>query len=215
MPENEFIYVFDPLCGWCYGFDQHLLRLHKKFGSDMPFTVFSGGMVVDQNVVSIAESSEYIRKAIPDVEEATSVKFGQGFYDLMDKGTYRYDSEPPSRALKVFKRLGDRTKSLQFAARIQTMLFKEGKDLNDVETYLDDAHELGVDRDEFLAFFEEENMKRKTREEFEFTRSLGVRGYPTLILRTGDTGSVLSRGFLPFRELVRAVETVFANTKDN
>ncbi|MFA0964012.1 DsbA family protein [Roseivirga sp. BDSF3-8] len=215
MPENEFIYVFDPLCGWCYGFDEHLLRLQKKFGSDMPFTVFSGGMIIDENAKPIAESAEFIKSHIPAVEEATGVTFGKPFLDLMEEGTYHLDSEPPSRALKVFKRLGDRTKSLQFGSRIQEMLYKEGKDLNQVEVYLQDAEKFGVDPSLFRDFFEEENIKRKTREEFDFTRSLGVRGYPTLILRTGDKGAVISRGFLPFRELVRAVETVFANTGDN
>ncbi|MFW5658939.1 MAG: hypothetical protein ACOCZ8_03040, partial [Bacteroidota bacterium] len=42
-PTMKVIYVYDALCGWCYGFSPNIQQLHDEFGDRVDFEVVSGG----------------------------------------------------------------------------------------------------------------------------------------------------------------------------
>ena len=71
------IYVYDALCGWCYGFSPVMRRLHDTYADAFDFEVLSGGMMTGTRVRPVAESMSYIQQAYKVVEEHTGVRFGR------------------------------------------------------------------------------------------------------------------------------------------
>lgn len=208
----DFIYVFDPLCGWCYGFSPVVKQLQHAYREQSQIRVFSGGMAIGDRAQPIKDGYGYIKDALPQVSETTGVSFGQGFRDMLEEGSYYYDSEPPSIALKVFKSLKP-GQQFAFAHRLQEAIFAEGKDLNDQATYPELLQEFDVDVQEFLKRFRDQAYKDKTYQEFMFVQQLGASGFPTLLLGFEDHLYLVSRGYRPYEELDQVVQKVLSEER--
>lgn len=202
----QLLYIFDPLCTWCYGTSPLVQRLAEDFAGRLPVTVLSGGMVTDADVGPIGEDWELTRQRAQQVARVTGVEFGPGFQQLGAAGTYRQDSEPPSRALMVFKQLDPLEREVAFAHAIQRALFHDGQDLNEVATYLALAREFGLDEQEFQRWYDNDASRQATQHEFDVVSRLGVQGFPTLIFAQGSQGYVLARGYQPYEELKAGLE---------
>ncbi len=46
----KLIYVYDALCGWCYGFSPVMMQLHSKYKDSIDFQVVSGGMITGNRI---------------------------------------------------------------------------------------------------------------------------------------------------------------------
>ncbi len=73
------IYVYDALCGWCYGFSPLMQRLEAAYKDKVAFTVLSGGMVPPEHAQPVAAKAGYIAGAYKTVEEYTGVTFGAAY----------------------------------------------------------------------------------------------------------------------------------------
>jgi hypothetical protein len=71
--QHKIIYIYDALCGWCYGFSPVMQQLQEKYAGKLEFEVLSGGMIMGLRAGPIGEVAAYIEKAYPDVESETCV----------------------------------------------------------------------------------------------------------------------------------------------
>ncbi|HXI00169.1 MAG TPA: hypothetical protein VNI52_07850 [Sphingobacteriaceae bacterium] len=134
MENYKFIYVYDALCGWCYGFSPVVMALHEKYNQQFDFEVISGGMVTGSRVGPIGVVAPYIKKAYRTVEETTGIKFGEGFLRNIDEGEMIMNSEKPAVALAVFRTYYP-DKAVMFAHELQNAINFDGADPNTNEMY--------------------------------------------------------------------------------
>lgn len=193
----ELLYLFDPLCGWCYGMSPVIQRVQQEFAGQLDVSVLCGGMVLGEQVGPIRHDWEFISGSLQQVERVTGVEFGAAFRTLGEEGSYVQDSEPPSWAINAFRQL-NLTKTASFAHDIQVAYFRDGADLNEPKTYLPLATAYGVDGAEFLQRLMLSETAQATRQEFAAVAKIGVQGFPTTILRVGSQGYVLARGYQPY-----------------
>lgn len=177
----EILYAIDPLCGWCYCFFPVVQQLQRDFANELRFTVLSGGLATGPRAAPLREHAEHIRSALAAIKQRTGVVFGKPFMDLLDEGSYMNDSEVPSIALTVAKRMRPEIQ-LDFAHTLQLTFFENGLSLNDQATYQPLAQQFGLDWNAFARDFASEEAKRRTHEEWRRVRELGVRSFPTLVL---------------------------------
>ena len=195
------IYVYDPLCGWCYGFSPVINRLCDEYRSSLEIEVVSGGMVTGKKAGPIGEVAAYISEAYKTVEEKTGVKFGSAFIeDTLKDGKVLFDSFPPSKALRIFKELKE-DKALEFASDIQNAIYRDGLDPNDPTIYVDMATEYGVSKRDFEILWSSVDYEVRTREEFIFAQQLKVTGYPTVFVEIDNTYHVIARGYTSYTVL--------------
>ncbi|HEX8350316.1 MAG TPA: DsbA family protein, partial [Hymenobacter sp.] len=64
----ELLYIYDPLCGWCYGMTPVVQRIREAFDGRVNVSVLSGGMVTGDQVGPIRDKWAYIKTALPNVE---------------------------------------------------------------------------------------------------------------------------------------------------
>jgi len=191
------IYVYDPLCGWCYGFHPVMEKLRKRFGDRITIDVKVGGLAVGERAQPVSEGYDYIKDGLKQVEKATGIEFGRNFKLLIEEGSYFYDSVPPCKAQKIVNEIAPEH-SLNFAGTLQSALFRDGKDLNDPATYEELIEPYDIDPDTFKTRFESDETKEALMAEFDWCRSHGATGFPTLLIKIEDEISIMSRGYRPF-----------------
>jgi putative protein-disulfide isomerase len=193
----ELLYIYDPLCGWCYGFGPVVERLEKEY-PEARVTIISGGMVLGDRIRPVGNMAPHLLKAMPYLEKTTGVTYGEPYKALLKEGTYMTSSEKPSIALCVYKSFKTDS-AVSFAYDIQSSLFKEAKDLNKDETYADLAAGYGLDKNTFLGRMKDSTYFKQAYTEFKEAASFGIDGYPCLFLKKGDKYIQLADGYTDYK----------------
>ena len=124
----KIIYIYDPLCGWCYGFSPVIRKLEQEYSESIDFDILSGGMVIGDREGLIGDKADYILSVIPRLEEYTGVTMGEAYKTkLKDKSLYQ-SSMKPCIALEVFKSFNTKD-AITFASDLQKAQYVEGDDL--------------------------------------------------------------------------------------
>lgn len=208
-PKPHFIYVYDPLCGWCYGFSPVMTALWEKYGEGATLEVVPGGMVRGERVGPVGEIAPYIRDAYKQVEQRTGVAFGPAYLeDLLGEGLTVMDSEPPCLAHTAFRTLYPE-RSLEYAAALQRAIYFDALAPRDRDGLIALAGSLGADTRTFARLLDEDATWQEMINGFNRSEGLGVNGFPTLFVEVDDRRYVLSRGYQPLESLVERVEQIF------
>jgi len=193
----KIIYVYDALCGWCYGFSPVITEMEKKYSSQIDFEVVSGGMVTGDRIGPIGEVAGYIKTAYKDVEKATGVEFGEQFLNqTLEKGDAIFTSIPPAIAMVVFKSHKPE-KQVEFAAALQKGIYYEGKEPSHYQMYGELARDFGLDSAAFIAQIKDSKYEELAYKEFQMAASLGVRGFPTVFILKNGRYEQISHGYTP------------------
>lgn len=194
------IYVYDPLCGWCFGFHSILEKLSERFRDRLTIRVIPGGLAVGEGAQPIKKGYGYIKDNLRQVEEITGVQFGQNFRLLAEEGSYLYDSEPGCLAQTTINRLAPE-RAIDFSGRVQKAFFIDGLNLNDPETFLSLIEDYPVKPSEFETLYSSDEIKQITHQQFEWCREQDARAFPSLLLEIGPETGLMSRGYRPFDTL--------------
>ncbi len=197
---TKIIYVSDPMCGWCYAFSPIIRQLAIDYKNDFDFELLNGGMVVGEREGLIGDFANYVLNAYPQVEAHSGIKFGEPYLNKLRNNTLYNSSVLPSIAMEVFKSILP-LEVIAFSSAIQHAIFFEGKDGQDIQTYIHLAQNFGIDAAQFSELVRTETYKIKTYEGFEEAAKLGVNGYPAVLALHNGTYYSLSRGFAPYAQM--------------
>lgn len=199
------IYVFDPLCGWCYGFS-HVITEFAAAHPEMAVEVVAGGMVLGERVGPLADIAPYLRGAYKNVEERTGVTFGEPYLtELFGEATMTLDSEPPSRALAAFKAINPNDRDiLRFASAIQKAIYYDGVAPRDVTAWVELATQYGIDGRAFEAAYNNPATEKAMLSGFGTSDALGVTGFPAVVVAHNDQLHTIARGYTDLDALERA-----------
>ena len=203
----KLLYVYDALCGWCYGFSPVLRQWMDLHGAHVQLEVISGGLRIDDQVGTINEVAPYIKTAYKDVERAAGVTFGEGFIQgPLASGNVRMNSLPPARALAIFRQKFPE-KALAFAARLHEGIYGEGIATEELHHYARFAAELGYTDSNFSQLMTDPISEQWARKDFERAASLGVRGYPAVLKEENGRWIMVVNGFVPYAKLSQLLGT--------
>ena len=196
MEKVKIIYVYDALCGWCFGFSPTMAVLKEHYKDKVNFEIVSGGLIVGVRIGLIGEVAPYISKAYKDVENATGVKFGAKFLDgTLKEGKAIFSSIPPAIALSIMKEKYPE-KSFEFASLLHQLIYVDG--VEQKESYGTYASTLGYDKDEFNLKMKDNVYIQKAYKDFEYAKQLGVNSFPTIILEKDGKREIIFNGCLQF-----------------
>ena len=196
------IYVGDPMCSWCYGFAPELSKAIESLDETVEVQVVMGGLR-PYNTQQMPELADFLKEHWEQVNERSGQPFSYGVL----KENYAYDTEPPSRACVVVRAMKPALE-MDFFKALQTLFYVGNKDMNVVESYLPLVKEMGLDVEEFKQKFASEEMKAAVKADFEFAGSMGVRGFPSMVLKIGEEYVLISNGYTSAAQIVKSVERV-------
>lgn len=204
-PKPTIVYIFDPICGWCYTFNPVIEKLHAKFKHKADFVIVNGGMIVDHKARPISDMSEFILAGYEDMQNLTGVKFGAPYIQMVEEGKELLDSEKPALAMTAFQTLHP-NKSLEFARKLQESHFLYGKSFNNDSTYTHLAKYFDLNPVEFLQAMNLDSTKTATRNDFKKVEEAGINGFPTLLIKMNGQVQAITHGFEKYEKLEKKIE---------
>ncbi|NBF07222.1 DsbA family protein [Pseudomonas sp. Fl4BN1] len=174
-------YIYDPLCGWCYG----AKPLVQAAQAVVPVQAHAGGMMTGRNRQAVSSQlRDYVMPHDRRIAEYTGQPFGQAYFEgLLRDHSAVFDSAPPIAAVLAAEALGGR--GLELLGRLQTAHYLEGRRIADRDVLLELAQALGFATVEFEAAFDQV-IGHELDEHIKASRALlakvGGQGFPTLAL---------------------------------
>lgn len=201
-------YIYDPLCGWCYG-AAPLVRAAREI---LVVQAHGGGMMTGANRQQVTpQLRAYVKQHDARIAQLTGQPFGPAYADgLLRASGVMLDSEPPTAAILAAEAIAGR--GLDMLAQLQIAHYVEGRRIAEPVTLSEVAAELGLDAQSFAAAFEQQSgaaVQRHIEETRHLMAEVGARGFPGFVLETGgvlqgiDIGSYLGQP-QAFRDWLRS-----------
>ncbi len=205
---GKFIYVGDVMCSWCWGFAATLDQIAERF--DLPIRVVNGGLRPGAySKVLDDEMAGYLSHHWDQAAEASGQPFDTAF--LQRRDGWRFDSEMPATAV-VAMRNHRREFAFPFFKDIQHAFFAEGIDVTDPDRYGTLVSAYPVDPAQFVDYLVSEQARQAAWKDFELARSLGISSFPALLLYVDGKTSLVTRGWLPFEQLVESLTALLTES---
>jgi putative protein-disulfide isomerase len=174
---KKLIYVHDPMCSWCWGFEPTRRKIFAGLPADMPVRRLLGGLAPDSDQpmpeamrVGLQQTWQRIAAMIP------GTRFN---FDFWTENTPRRSTYPANRAVIAARLQAEEFDPLMTAA-IQKAYYLEARNPSDNGTLLELAGEIGIDIERFAADLIAESTHQMLLEEIREARALGIDSFPSL-----------------------------------
>ena len=185
---TELIYVADPMCSWCWGF-QPVLEKVLNVAGDIPVQYVMGGLARDSDEPMSEETRHYIQGQWNLVTETTGANFNWDFWEACEP---RRSTYPACRAV-IAAGLQGRTRAM-FEA-IQRAYYQEARNPSENATLVALADEIGLDKRRFEYDLTSEVTESLLQDDFTLRRSLTVREFPSLVIKHDTTQTWIVKGY--------------------
>jgi putative protein-disulfide isomerase len=178
----ELHYIFDPLCGWCYGASRLVQALARKLPAQVPLRLWPGALFPEP-VRLEAGMRAHIVQADRRIAQLTGVEFGQAYLDRVGKPANAITlwSVPVIAAIAA----APPERQLDMLHALQRAHYVEGRDLADGATLAAVARETGLDGAAFDARMRDPAHAQATSEWIGRARALmsrtGAGGFPAFV----------------------------------
>lgn len=200
MSKKDFslVYIMDAYCGWCYGFSNSISTFHKNHPA-IEIEVISGGLFIGKRSGAI-RNYPHIPEANKKISEMTGAIFGEGYQELLRDGSTITNSEEAAVAFSALCAM-DSTRGVEFIAAMQHAFYFEGKNLSETTTITEIAEKFGLDANQVSELLKEKATLALAHADFAKAQELKVNGYPTLLLKQGESYTYLGGSLLKPEEI--------------
>jgi len=175
-------YLYDPLCGWCYGAAPAVraLLVAGKSVALLPSGLFAvAGRTMD------AGFADYVWNADQRIGKLTGQEFSERYRsEVLGRAGAAFDSGPATRALTAVH-LGEPNREAEALGAIQRARWVEGRDICDPDVLGDIVAALGLPAEAALARSPDQALIEATDLRVAHARALmrrlGLHGVPALL----------------------------------
>jgi putative protein-disulfide isomerase len=176
-------YIYDPLCGWCYGAEP--LAWAASTVDDLDIQLHAGALWPQPTQLP-ENTRRYIQQADARIAQMSGQKFGSPYLDgLLLDPTMVLDSRPTIAAVLAAQSL-DSDQGLPMLKGIQHAHYEQGRRVVEEDTLCDIAAECGLDRDAFRAALRDVAVDAHIEEARQLMAQVGAQGFPTFLLQIGE-----------------------------
>ena len=178
-------YLYDPLCGWCYG-TAPLVKAAREVLSVRPH---GGGMMTGARRQAVTpQLRDFVKPHDARIAQLSGQRFGQGYLDgLLYDTDAVFDSAPPTAAMLAAEAIAGR--GLEMLAQLQIAHYVEGRRIADRAVLVDVAVALGLDAETFAEALDRQSgeaVQAHIDETRAFMAQVGAQGFPTFVLETRE-----------------------------
>lgn len=179
LEDNTLYYIYDPMCSWCYAFEQSLAILQQHKPAELQFKAILGGLATDTDTPMPIATQAMIQQAWRQIENTVpEVRFN---FDFWTKNTAYRSTYPACRAIIAStNQSGEYAKPMRKA--IQHAYYQNAKNPSLNAVLIACATELALDINRFSNDLVSLATNIKLTEHRHFARQLGVSSYPSLRL---------------------------------
>ncbi|MDG2914650.1 disulfide bond formation protein DsbA [Bisgaard Taxon 10/6] len=172
-------YLFDSLCGWCYGASATLQKLNEIY----PLTLTPTGLFYQSG----ADFARYAWSNDQRIERLTGQPFSQAYLENVLQGQGDFDSANSLLALTAVQQIAPEKEFATLAA-LQTARYVDGLDNADFTVIEQVLHKLNLSQ--AVPLLTEQSTRVVLAQRLQFGQQLanhcGVQGVPQLIVEKGE-----------------------------
>jgi putative protein-disulfide isomerase len=199
---RRILYFADPMCSWCWGFSPVIAAIQSRAAGRASVRVVVGGLRVDTDRAMDDRQKASIRRHWEEVSRATGQPFDFGFFD---RSGFVYDTEPACRAVVAVRSLAPNV-TLGYFRAVQNAFYAENRDVTAIDTLADLARASDVDGDAFASVFSAPEVVDATRADFTLAATIGVGGFPSVILQDDTKYAWLTQGYQPLANVAPQID---------
>nr|WP_240349807.1 DsbA family protein [Pectobacterium versatile] len=180
-------YIYDPLCGWCYGAAPLALAAQEIDGLDL--ILHGGGMMTGSNSRTITpEWHDYVIPHDRRIAQMTGQTFGEAYYEgLLRDTSVVLDSAPPTAAVLAAEAMAD--KGMAMLHQIERAHYVSGLKIADAAVLRQCAEAIGLDGETFSTEFtiiQAETLSKHISASRELLAKVRGQGFPTFALEDAN-----------------------------
>lgn len=200
--EDALIYVGDAMCSWCYGIAEEVTTL-KNNHPELAFISLMGGLR-PYNTERAIDMADFLKGHWDEVNKRS----GQPFtYGILQDPEFIYDTEPASRAVVTVREMAPE-KEFDFFKAVQKAFYFEGKNPNHLATYLPIAEAFELDTEKYASLFQSERIKEETKRDFQLAQEMGIKGFPSLVLKKNGQFSLIANGYNTAEQIEKIIAQI-------
>lgn len=175
----KLLYIYDPMCSWCWGFKPVLEEIIKQISDSLEIEFILGGLAADTDDIMPEDMKQQIISNWHRIEESIpGTKFNFQFWN---KCTARRSTYPACRAVLAAKAQNPNKEFLMLNA-IQEAYYKQARNPSNYEVLYGLAKSLKLDMDKFKTDIHSEKIENQLMEQIKFSRSIGADSFPSLYI---------------------------------
>ncbi|MFD0714218.1 DsbA family protein [Paenibacillus sp. GCM10027626] len=205
-------YTTDPICSHCWALEPVLRRFTEQYGDYIQLRTIMGGLL--PNWDGFADVSNGIGK--PADVAAHWREVGEHSRMPIDGSLWLDNpiasSYPPSRVFKVIQQQSDSGAAI-FLRRAREAVFAFNANIADPAVLTQLVDEIGLNGAAIVQEAEMTHARQLLEEDFDLARSLGVRGFPTVIMVNEENKGVKIVGARSLDTYVAALSQIVGDSK--
>jgi putative protein-disulfide isomerase len=184
-------YIYDPLCGWCYGAEPLVWAAAKIDG--LALRLHAGGLWPQPTRLP-DHTRQYIKQADARVGQMSGQPYGDPYLNgLLFDPELVLESRPVIAAVLAAQAL-DPSKALPMLRGIQHAHYERGQHVVREATLSEVAGEIGLDVAAFNAALQTVPVDEHITRSQELMSTVGAQGFPTFVLQVGDEWFAVPHG---------------------
>lgn len=172
-------YIYDPLCGWCYGAAPLLEALQQLPG--VTLHLHAGGLWLNERRQQMGQAlRDYVKPHDLRIASLSGQVFGERYFnELLLNTELVLDSAPPISAILAVEAAGGNP--LQMLHRIQQSHYLHGQWVGDAELLATLAEEQGLERERYNEALARVALTTHIAASHQMMHQSGSQGYPTVL----------------------------------
>lgn len=202
-------YVTDPICSHCWAIEPTLRRFIEQYGHYFNLHTVMGGLLEKWHDGPIDPANGIFKPADVaghwrEVGEHSRMPIDGSL--MIDNPVQ--SSFPSSRVFKIIQKHHGDEKAFEYLRRAREALFAFNENIGEKAILKDIVSHMGLDGEAIVAEAEEQAGHDLLNEDFARTRSLGARGFPTIIMVNENNQGVKIVGGRPFDYYVKGLKQI-------
>lgn len=208
-PVGKIIYFGDPMCSWCYGIANHIEKIKEHYKYKLNFELVLGGLRPGGGEKWDDQMKNMLREHWQHVNEYSGQPFN---YELFNLKIFNYDTEPPSRTVRIVRDLAPE-KEFQFFKEVQRAFYVDNLDLSKIESYQKICAMLEISYTDLKQLFSENKYKELVKKDFQKSSEYGIRGFPSVALQVENDMQLIARGYTSFDNMKVVIDRILSSVE--
>ena len=203
--KDTLIYVHDPMCSWCWGFEPTRRKIFEAVSGKLQIHSLLGGLAPDTDLPMPEEMREKLQLTWKRIEQ--SIPGTQFNFDFWKKCQPRRSTYPANRAVIAARSQGAEFEQ-KMTARIQQAYYLEARNPSDNSTLIELAADIGLDAQRFEESLLAESTQQHLLEEIKQTRQIGMNTFPSLAVLKDEELHHINLNYTDPQSMISDIESI-------
>lgn len=190
MTNNKLIYIYDPMCSWCWGYKNSWQKLQAELAGIVDIDYRVGGLAPDSNEPMPLPMQQFLQQTWQRIANQTGAHFNFDFWQQCQPKRSTY---PACRAILAARHYNKEQAMLE---AIQHGYYLQAENPSELSTLCKFAAAINIPENEFVKLIQSEKLEQQLQSELNYVHQLPIQGFPSLVLKIGQQHFAIAIDYL-------------------